>query len=319
LGFHFHLFNGSMLRKDLTPLVQLCQIHATSGDEINMKQFILEYVEQHAPSWNVMPEVVAGQDLQDNLILRFGKPRIAAFAHMDSVGFTVRYGNQLVPIGSPAVVEGDIVCGTDSLGPIECSIHLDHEHHVYHSFPRGIERGTPLAWKPSFKIEQTHVRATFLDNRVGVYNLLKLAETVEHGLLIFSTWEEHGGGAVPCLTKYLYEEYNIKKCLISDVTWASDGVVPDGGVVISARDAHIPRRSFVQDIVRRAGASGISYQIEVEAGGSSDGREVQLSPYPVDWCFIGPCIEEMHSSGERMAIADLAAMISLYQMLFRSL
>ena len=36
----------------------------------------------------------------------FGEPGCGVMAHMDSVGFTAGYNNELIPIGSPAINEG---------------------------------------------------------------------------------------------------------------------------------------------------------------------------------------------------------------------
>lgn len=251
-------------------------------------------------------------------MLQFGKPTLAAIAHMDSIGFTARYQDQLVPVGSPEVGEEDELVGVDHLGPIRCRIEV-RDGHLHHRFPRAIDRGTALSWTPYFNRSGEVVTATFLDNRVGVYTLLRIAEVITDGLLIFSTWEEHGGGSVPYLARYFFEELGIHRCLISDVTWQSDGITSGEGVVVSARDAHIPRRMYVQQIQRIAEEYDVRYQTEVEAAGSSDGREVQQSPYPVDWCFVGACIERMHSSRERVSLRDLQQMVKLYTLLFDKL
>ena len=95
----------------------LCKIFSPSGNEAGMKHFLIDYVKEHQHSWKVQPEIV-GDELQDCLILRFGKPRTAILAHMDTVGFTVRYQNQLLPIGGPQVKDGYKLVGSDSLGPI---------------------------------------------------------------------------------------------------------------------------------------------------------------------------------------------------------
>ena len=79
-------------------LKTLCEINAPSGNEAAMASFIIDYVKQNQHHWKVQPEVIAGADWQDCVMLKFGKPRTAVFAHMDSIGFTVRYQNQLVAI-----------------------------------------------------------------------------------------------------------------------------------------------------------------------------------------------------------------------------
>src|SRR4051812_26114588 len=100
-------------------LKELCGIFAPSGNEVLMKEFLLDYIQKNKGSWHSVPEVVYGDEFQDCLLLVFGKPRCAIFAHMDSIGYTVRYGNQLVPIGGPHSEKGHILIGKDSHGEIE--------------------------------------------------------------------------------------------------------------------------------------------------------------------------------------------------------
>src|ERR671912_1274233 len=109
-------------------LKQLCEVPAPSGDEVAMKEFLLKYIGKESKKWKVKPEIF--QDgLQDCLVLKFGKPRTAIFAHMDSIGFTVRYQNQLLPIRSPDAEAGTKLDGSDSKGPIERELQFDHDNH----------------------------------------------------------------------------------------------------------------------------------------------------------------------------------------------
>ena len=303
---------------DFSLLHTLCQIHAPSGNEVAMKDFLLDYVAQHSASWVQQPEVIQGERFQDCIILKFGEPRTAIFAHMDSIGFTVRYQDQLVPIGGPKTQNGYRLVGHDRMGPIECEL-LDDEGNLFYKFPRGIERGTELVFKCDFRETEDYVQSCYLDNRLGVFNALKVAETLTDGVIVFSCWEEHGGGAVPYLAKYIYEQWGVRQGLISDITWVTDGVMHGQGVAISMRDRNIPRRSFVQKIMGMAADSGIDYQLEVEGAGSSDGRELQLSPYPFDWCFIGAPEDHVHSPDEKVHKHDIDCMIRLYEVLMKQL
>lgn len=296
-------------------LKRLCEIHAPSGNEVKMKEFILEYVSSRMHKWACQPEVYHGPELQDCVILKFGKPKVAAFAHIDSIGFMVRYQNQLVPIGGPEVHSGYKLVGEDSIGPIECELEVNKDYQLFYKFGRAIDTGTDLVFKCEFEETKNHITSCYLDNRLGVYNLLKLAETLEHGVLVFSCWEEHGGGSVPFLARFIQEKWQIRKALISDITWVTDGVYPGRGVVISIRDRNIPRRSYINNIIKIAEKAGIDYQLEVEANGSSDGRELQTSPYPIDWCFIGAPEENVHSPQEKVHKYDIQCMLELYQAL----
>ena len=303
---------------DFKLLKTLCQIHAPSGNEVAMKEFILNYVEVNAAKWKTKPEVIFGDEFQDNVMLKFGEPRTAIFAHMDSIGFTVRYNDQLVAIGGPKAETGYKLVGEDSMGLIECEL-MEDDGNLYYKFPRGIERGTELLFKCDFREDDEYVQSCYLDNRLGVFNALKVAETLENGVIAFGCWEEHGGGAVPYLAKHMYEQWGVKQALISDITWITEGVTHGKGVAISMRDRNIPRRSYVQQIIKIAEASGIDFQLEVEGGGSSDGRELQLSPYPFDWCFVGAPEDNVHSPDEKVHKHDIDCMIDLYKVLMEQL
>src|SRR6478736_4971172 len=162
-------------------LQQLCKIQAPSGNEIRMKEFLLSYIKKEMKKWKVKPEVFHGDEFQDCIILKFGKPRTAIFAHMDSIGFTVRYFNQLLPIGSPDAEMGTKLVGEDSLGAIECELEFDKENHAFYKFGRVIDRGTSLTYKINFRDTKSYVQSAYLDNRLGVYAALKVAENLKDG------------------------------------------------------------------------------------------------------------------------------------------
>jgi len=280
-----------------------------------MKEFILDYVRLHCRDWVVQPEIIHGPEFQDCLMLRFGQPRTVIFCHMDSVGFTVRYQNQLVPIGGPEAKNGYKLTGCDALGPIECQLEVNEEKKVFYKFGRTIQTGTDLVFACDFRETNEHVQSCYMDNRLGIYCCLQLAETLRNGLIVFSCWEEHGGGSLPYLAKYVYEKLSIQQALICDITWVTEGIRHGKGVAISMRDRNIPRSFFVRKIIQLAEQSGVEYQLEVEGFGSSDGRELQVSPYPFDWCFIGAPENNVHSPDEKVHKKDIQSMIDLYDYL----
>jgi putative aminopeptidase FrvX len=300
-------------------LKELCQIHAPSGNEVLMKEFLLDYIKINYKHWKVKPEIIQGEDYQDCLLLVFGKPRTAIFAHMDSIGYTVRYNNQLVPIGGPHSEDGYQLTGKDSKGLIECTLKLDKEDSLSCKFEREIERGTDLVFKSNFREDKNYVQSCYMDNRLGVWCALKVAETLENGIIAFSCWEEHGGGSVSYLAKFIYEKYKVSQALISDITWITEGVQAGKGVAISMRDKGIPRRSFVNKIINIAKNSGIQYQLEVEGAGGSDGKELQSSPYPFDWCFVGAPEDYVHTPDEKVHKDDIKSMVELYKVLMSKL
>lgn len=284
-----------------------------------MKNFLLPLIKKEKKTWKTKPEVIVGDEFQDCIILKFGKPRTAIFAHMDTVGFTVRYFNQLLPVGSPDADAGTLLVGHDRLGPVECELEYDKEEHALYRFGRTIDRGTPLTYKIDFRESAEFIQSPYLDNRLGMYNALKVAETLKDGLIVFSCWEEHGGGSVSYLARHMYEQWNIRQALISDITWITDGVHPGEGVVISLRDRNIPRRAFIDRIIDIAATHRVPYQLEVEGTGSSDGGELQRSPYPIDWCFVGAAEQGAHSPHEKVHKKDIQSMILLYRWLMKEL
>ncbi len=300
-------------------LRQLCEIPGPSGHERPVRDFLIAYIRKEGKKWKHKPVLIAGEELQDCLIVKFGKPRTAIFAHMDTVGFSVRYYNQLLSIGSPDAEMGTQLVGVDRQGPIVCALEYDKDQHAFYKFGRPIERGTTLTYQVQFTHDRHFIQSAYLDNRLGIYNALKVAETLKDGVLIFSCWEEHGGGAVPYLADYVFKKWGVRQALISDITWVSDGVALGEGVVISLRDRHVPRKVFIDRIRALALRSKIKHQLEVEGMGSSDGGELQRGPLPFDWCFIGAPQQNPHTPHERVHKKDVATMIALYQYLMQEL
>ena len=299
-------------------LKKLCSIHSPSGEENRISEFIIDYVKSNMHDWKVKPKIFSGDGFQDCIILSFGTPRTAIYAHMDSIGFTVKYNNEIIKIGGPVVEEGIELVGTDSKGNIEGKI-IKKDDKIFIDFKRKIDRGTSLTFKMNFKETDNYIQSCYLDNRLGVWNALKVAENLEDGVIVFSCWEEHGGGSVGFLTNFIHSKYNINKALISDITWVTEGVKAGKGVVISLRDSGIPRRSFVNKIISLAKSHNIHYQLEVESSGGSDGNEIQKSPFPVDWCFIGAPEQNVHSPKEKVHKKDVKSMLQIYNMLMKEL
>ena len=307
-------------------LKTLCQIPAPSGEEAALTRFVLDYVRQHGPSWQHPPLVVHDEArFQDCVLLVFGQPRTAVFAHLDSIGFTVRYGRELVPIGGPETVAGYHLVGQDAQGEIACTLTVAEEKDdeetdgLGYEFSRDIEPGTSLTFACDFRETDTTVQSCYLDNRLGVWAALRLAETLEHGIIAFSCWEEHGGGSVPYLARFIHETYGVRQALICDITWVTEGVKAGQGCVISLRDSLIPRRAYVERIRAIARASGIAHQVEVEGIGGSDAKDLQRADVPWDWCFVGAPEDNVHTPDEIVAKADIASMVALYEVLLREL
>ena len=303
-------------------LKTLCQIEAPSGSEQNMTEFVLDYIKSNQGSWKVKPELFYGDGFQDCIVLVFGKPTTAIFAHLDSIGYNVKYNNEVIKIGGPSNKEGIVLVGQDSQGRIEEK--LQHKtdkdgNKTLFVGGREVERGTTLTFKANFRETDDFVQCSYMDNRLGVWNALKVAEKLENGIICFSAWEEHGGGSVGYLAKFIYEKYGVKQALISDITWVTEGVEHAKGVAISIRDSGIPRRTYINRIIDLAKASNIPFQLEVENAGGSDGNALQRSPYPFDWCFIGAPEDFVHTPDEKVHKSDIKSMTQMYDYLMINL
>lgn len=300
-------------------LKKLTEVRGASGDESRVKDFVLSYVAQNKHQWKVMPTIIEGDLFQDCVLLVFGKPSTAIYAHMDSIGFTVGYDKELIKIGGPRIIEGTALVGSDVIGEIETELmvieHDSGDREIQYVSDRTIERGTNLTFQPNFRETDVYVQSPYLDNRLGMWNALKVAETLENGAIVFTTYEEHGGNSVSFCAKYLLDNFGVRQALISDITWVTNGVEHDGGVAISMRDSWIPRRVYLNKIIELAKQSGVKFQLEVESAGGSDGTALQKSHLPIDWCFIGAPEDYVHTPDEKVYKTDIIAMVELYRYL----
>ncbi len=305
-------------------LKEMCSIHAPSGNEAPMTKFLLDYIKKHQKDWKVKPKIYSGEGFQDCIVLAFGKPKTAIFAHIDSIGFTVRYDKELIKIGGPRTIDGIELIGEDSKGKAEVKLKLavdkkTKETKLEYGYKRNLDTGTELTFKPNWRETKEYVQCCYMDNRLGVWSSLKVAETLENGIICFSCWEEHGGGSVSYLQKFIFEKFGVKQALIADITWVTKGVPHGKGVVISLRDSLIPRRSYLNRIIEIAEKSKIKYQLEVEGSGGSDAKELQMAETPWDWCFVGAPEDNVHSPDEKVYKNDIDEMVKLYKVLMEKL
>ena len=304
-------------------LKKLTEIRGASSDESRVKEFVLDYVKSNCSLWAVQPEIIEGEGFQDCVLLVFGNPTTAIYAHMDSIGFSVGYGKDLIKIGGPRTIDGIQLVGSDSQGEIETELMVIEDEEdskvLQYVLDREIDRGTILTFQPDFRETDEYVQSPYLDNRLGMWNALKVAKTLENGAIVFSTYEEHGGNSVGFCANYLLKNHGVRQALVSDITWVTHGVVHGGGVAISMRDSWLPRRVYLNRIIELAKKSGIQYQLEVESAGGSDGTSLQKSDFPIDWCFIGAPEDNVHTPDEKVHKFDIMTMVELYTYLMKHL
>ena len=233
---------------DFKLLKDLNSISGVSGDEEKILDFIQEYVHNNQYNWVQKPQIIRNKHTQDAIVLVFGKPTTAVFAHVDTVGFTAGYGADLIKVGSPAIKKSDVLVGEDKNGKFKCKV-TKVEGQWQYLLDREIERGTPLSYKPHFKETKDFIEGNYMDNRLGVFVALQLAETLQNGIIAFTTYEEVGGGNAEVLANYIYTNFSVCQSLICDITWVTNGVHHHNGVVISARDSGLPRRKYLKKII----------------------------------------------------------------------
>lgn len=292
-------------------LKQLCALHAPSSEEFRVRDFIVEYVQNHAHEWKQKPEMYFGKGYQDTLLIKLGTPTHAFMAHMDSVGFMAGYENELVPIGSPAPNEGSIIRNEHDQ---ERNVYYDNHNKAWMlNTDDPMELGSTWTWKPSFKENDDCIESPFLDNRLSIYVLLKIASQLTNVVLAFSTYEEtqHGGKAA-MLVHRMFQKWQVDKIIVADITWVTSFVASGDGVVVSYRDVGIPRRKFREKIEAILTQAKVKYQVEIEKSGGSDGTAIASSIYPIDWLFVGAPEVNPHGSIEKVHKKDVASMVDAY-------
>jgi putative aminopeptidase FrvX len=290
-------------------LARLMTTEATSGDEDRLAGFLADDIAANVPG-------TLAQRIGNTLIVSKGRPRVAVFAHIDSVGFTLGYDNELIPIGGPDPENGT---------PIRCTVEgtvyrakikvggSRRKHDSEFSLVNG--EGPPgTAWVYDTPPELTGSRLTgaYLDNRFGTYTGLHLLRETEDILVAFTAAEEISGRGAADAGRWIYEHTSIRQALIADITWATAHVVPGQGPAVSLRDAFVSRSTYFNRVRRIAERSGVPFQIEIQSGGSSDGGTLERAGFGIDWVFVGAAENGYHSGNEFLARDDAQNMLRLY-------
>jgi putative aminopeptidase FrvX len=104
-----HTAAPPIVRARLVPLLRRLQaIHGTSGDEGRLADWLatrLARAGRGRAGQSAAPVRIVR--VGDTLVAAKGIPRVALFAHLDTVGFTVGYERELIEIGSPVPRPGD--------------------------------------------------------------------------------------------------------------------------------------------------------------------------------------------------------------------
>lgn len=308
---------------DLDLLRSLCAVPGASGDESQIADYVRSHLMTSVVAHRTDAQLVDEEFLQDAVVLILGRPSVALYVHLDTVGYAVSYERTLVPIGHPRSRSGDLLAGISAGRAVEVEyIAGEHERqlppHRYHGSAE-LERGTVLTYKPTWSVDGDLIHASGLDNRAGVFIALELAASLKDVAIVFTTAKEHGSAMTEFIGRHLFDRYRIFQALILDTTWATSAIHIGGGPVVSARDSAVPRQAYVRQILEMAQESAIEYQLEVALTGVTDGAYLQRSGAPIQWTLVGPAQVGPHQAVECISINDILQTTALYQYLVPAL
>lgn len=292
-------------------LTQLQQIPGPSGDEGR----IADFVETHC---RALPGTEVRR-LGDLVIAARGKPRVAIFAHIDTIGFTLAYRRVLFPIGGPRVEGGERLREVGGSRTATIQLRQEDGKTLWRLSLKGAEPGSRWVYADPLVFKKDQVSGPYLDNRAGVWNALQVLERVGDVAVLFTPGEEHTGRGALMGARIISQEMGISRALISDITWHTESIKNGKGPAISLRDQMPPRQRFLDEVLSAAADSRVPFQREVERAGGSDGHMIERSTYPVDWVFIGAPQKRSHTPREACHVPDLHAMVELYTHLIPAL
>jgi putative aminopeptidase FrvX len=284
-------------------LQELQEIEGVSGDEGRVADFVAATLAG-----------VGGASVRrigDNLIVTRGAPRVALLAHMDTVGFTLGYDDELIRVGSPHVEGGEAVRSTIGGETWRGTVVKDQDG-TRLAGAEGAPPGSRWVYDAPLRREGDVIAGAYLDNRAGVWSAMRVVERCADVAVAFTVGEEHSGRGAALCGRILCDELGIHQALISDITWHTEHIFRGRGPAISLRDRFVPRQRFLDRVLQLAEASGIPYQREIESDGSSDGGILERAGLPIDWCFVGAPQEHPHTPREIVQWSDLEKMVELY-------
>lgn len=294
----------------LAELRALVAIEGTSGDEGRVVAAVAERVAK-------LPDRRA-ERIQDNLIVWRGRPQVALFAHLDTVGFTLGYDHELVRIGGPHVEGGEALRSTVGGTTYRGRVVKRGEDWVLDGAPDA-PAGSRWVYDGDLDPDGVLVRGPYLDNRAGVWSALQVLAAAPEVAVAFTANEEHSGRGATTCARWLYDQLGVRQALISDITWHTRFIRRGRGPAVSLRDRNVPRQSYLDRVLAAAEASDILFQREIETDGSSDGGAIERSGVPIDWVFVGAPQESSHTPREVVDLNDLRDMARLTTHLVQAL
>ena len=302
--------SGGFLKR----LKEMIDIPSISGNEGHFSRYLEKEFGKYADQ--------VFHDKIGNVIAVKGKPRIAIFAHIDTVGFMVKavreHTIEAVRIGSPedfhgqsvriycrnAVIRGHIFKKDEQIF-IDTSIRRAREE---------VEIGDFVGYNPYLIREGNTIIGPGLDNKAGCFIALEAFKELKDIAFVGTIKEESDQqGALSAVHNL---KYPLDLAVIVDTTYGTDlfnteSVVCGQGTVISLKDCLLPRRENVDEIIWLAQEEGFKFQREVTESGESDARSIFHQRGGIPYLFVGVAVKYPHSTYEMASVKDIKETIKL--------
>nr|SIP63192.1 Deblocking aminopeptidase (EC 3.4.11.-) [uncultured bacterium] len=327
-------------------LKQLCEIHAPSGNEKQLRDLLL------AEAKRLCGEENARIDRMGNVLCfrkgrEVGHPHVCVTAHMDEVGFIIRSAAddgllRFRPVGGidpRVVVSKRVLVGEKKLPGVigAMPIHLQTEDDLERvldfdrlyidigakSKDEAMEKCPPGTYAcfdtPYAPFGDGFVCAKALDDRVGCYNLLELMREDYPGDVTFAfvIREESGlrGSAGAAFTIRPDIALNLEGTAANDLgTEDSVGQVccAGKGVAVSFMDnSSIGQRQLFRKLMLLADREGIAHQPKRGVTGGNDAARFQRAAAGALTCTLSVPCRYIHSGASVCCLSDIEAQYAL--------
>lgn len=326
----------------LETLKALMETDGISGDEIDVRNFIMKDIRKHVDDITV--------DNTGNLFAhkKGGAPRVMLAAHMDEIGLMVKNiddsGNiffSRIGGAEPITLIGQrvkIKTGKDPVFGVITTPLLSNGDPVY-SIPKvdemhidtglgkeelakaGVRAGTFIALQQeTCTLSDKIIYGRALDDRIGCYILLELArrlkKTENEVYFVFTVQEEIGVYGAKTSAYKIRPDWAIAV----DVTNAEDrgnkphANVLGGGPCITLKDAGMITNKclniWLEDTAKR---KSIPLQYDVGEKGTTDALSISLSREGVPATVLGVAVRNLHSTIGMASISDIENTIRLLE------
>ncbi len=280
---------------DLNLLQDLTNICSTPGNELGMREYLIKALSKEG---KIIKTRWTGFYLDYKKNSPKKKTNIVITAHMDSPGFTVRNINEdgtldIIPLGGinpdiSSVRSVNLQTSKKSYNGIltisgekDENDNKDTNYQGYFGFSSqkdaktaGVEKGDPVCFTaPIYQLRNNYIAAPYLDNRIGIYILLKTLQTIKNIDLkcniyfAFTSCEEIGGRCARIMADMI--KPSIAICL--DATYEEGSIEMGKGPVITLSDASVILPRVVRDSISKiAQKSKIPLQFEVYNSAGTD-------------------------------------------------